>query len=88
TGQVITSPRGFTTVSGGYKAGQNYTLANIPNTNTIIRVRFVCYVDDSSATENNESEAYTYGDFTILGRGTSSRISFIDLNIKDSEGNP
>ncbi|ANF49792.1 hypothetical protein A0O34_04210 [Chryseobacterium glaciei] len=88
SGQVTTSPRGFTTVAGGYKAGQNYTIATLPNTNTIVKVRFVCYVDDSTAAENNEAEAYTYGDFTILGRGTSSRIGFIDLNIKDSEGNP
>lgn len=88
SGLVTTAPQGFSTTSGGYRAGQNYTIATLPNTNTIVRVRFVCYVDDSSAADNNEPEAYTYGDFTIIGFGTGNRIQFIDVNIKDSEGNP
>lgn len=88
SGLVTTAPQGFSTTSGGYRAGENYTIATLPSTNTIVRVRFVCYVDDGSTTENSEAEAYTYGDFTIVGLGTGSRIQFVDVNIKDSEGNP
>lgn len=88
SGLLTTAPQGFSTTSGGYRAGQNYTIATLPNSNTIVRVRFVCYVDDGTATENSEAEAYTYGDFTIIGYGTANRIGFIDVNIKDSQGNP
>ncbi|WP_123905656.1 hypothetical protein [Chryseobacterium sp. ERMR1:04] len=87
TGLLTTAPKGSTTVSGGLRPGQNYTIASLPISNTIARVRFVCYVDNSSNSNNGIGGSYTYGDFTVIGTGTSNPIHFIDVNIKGSSGN-
>lgn len=85
-GLLTTAPRGVARASGGGRPGQNFTVAILPTTNTIARVRFVCYVDNSSNSNNGIPASYTYGDFTIVGTGTSDPIHFIDVNIKGSNG--
>lgn len=87
-GLLTAGPRGFARASGGGRPGQNLTIAALPNTNTIARVRFVCYVDNSSNSNNGISGSYTYGDFTIIGMGPSNPVRFIDVNIRDYNGTP
>ncbi|AZA77934.1 hypothetical protein EG347_10585 [Chryseobacterium sp. G0186] len=86
-GEISYAPKGFTTVSGGYRPGSN-VLATFPVKNTLVRVRFVCFVDASSDSNNNINEAYTYGSFTIIGRGTSNPVKMIDVNVKNVDGTP
>ncbi|MFP3593506.1 hypothetical protein [Chryseobacterium sp. SIMBA_038] len=86
-GQMTIPPRGFTSVVGGYRPGRNFNLTVLPNTNTIARVRFVCYVDASNNSNNEIAQSYTYGEFTIIGTGPSNPIKFVDINIKDAYGN-
>jgi len=88
TGLLTTGPRGTARASGGLRPGQNFTVAILPTTNTIARVRFVCYVDNSSNSNNGMGASYTYGDFTVIGTGSSDPIRFIDVNIKGSNGLP
>ncbi|ANF49791.1 hypothetical protein A0O34_04205 [Chryseobacterium glaciei] len=86
-GQMTIPPRGFTSVIGGYRPGRNFNLIVLPNTNTIARVRFMCYVDASNNSNNEVTQSYTYGEFTIIGTGPLNPIRFVDVNIKDAYGN-
>lgn len=85
-GQVIISPKGYTTISGGFRPGNNVLIATLPVSNTICRVRFIHHVDESNDTNNSLSAAYTYGDLTIIGMGNGSPIRIIEANIKNSAG--
>lgn len=89
TGLVAYAPPGFTTSSGGFIPGGSnspYTIATLPVNNTIVRVRFVCHVDQSTDANNSDAAAYTYGEFTIIGTGTSNPIKIVERTIKDSNG--
>jgi len=91
-GQITYAPLGFTTVSGGFRPSGNsgsFLLGTFPRSNTIINVRFVCYVDESTDADNDNSQAYTYGDFTIVGTGNANPVKFVSnsINIKGSDGN-
>lgn len=86
-GQVQYAPNGFSTTAGGYRPGKNVVLKTFPVTNTLVRVSFVHYVDESSDLNNSVSKAYTYGEFTIVGTGNSNPIHFVDVQIKGADGN-
>ena len=85
-GTVTHAPIGFTRVSGGFRPSIPFTIATLPVTNTIVRVRFVCHVDQSDETNNSDTANYAYGDFTIVGTGTADPIQFRDVNIKNFDG--
>lgn len=87
-GSFYYSPNGFTTVSGGDRPGRNFLIKKLPITSTIARVRFVCYIHHSSEANNSDHHAYTYGDMTIIGMGSDEPVKFLDVNIKDYQGNP
>lgn len=86
-GQVQYAPTGFSTTVGGNRPGRDVILKKIPVTNTLVRVNFVHYVDASNDLNNSEAEAYTYGEFTIIGTSTSNPIHFVDVQIKGADGN-
>lgn len=87
-GTVVYSPKGFTKVTGGYRPGSSYQIAVLPVTNTIARFRFVVHVDNSNNTNNSDSAAYAYGDFTVLGTGAANPIKFVDITLKGFDGGP
>ncbi|SFZ96690.1 hypothetical protein SAMN05216324_12410 [Chryseobacterium limigenitum] len=58
----------------------------MPLNNTIVRIRFVHHVDESSDLNNATLQAYAYGDFTVVGRGIANPIHFVDVQIKGYDG--
>lgn len=87
TGRVYYAPASTSRISGGFRPSTNYTIATIDDDNTIARFRFVHYPDQSNATNNGNSAAYTYGDFTIVGRvGPTNSIAFVEKSIKGFDG--
>ncbi|WP_123943061.1 hypothetical protein [Chryseobacterium sp. G0186] len=91
-GAITYAPKGFTTLSGGFRPSENsssFLLASLPRTNTIVNVRFVCYVDESTDANNDNPLAYTYGDFTIIGTANANPAKIVgnSINIKGSDGN-
>lgn len=91
SGKLTYAPTGFTRCSGGFRpVGSNtaYIIANLPTTNTIVKVRFVCHVDQSNEQNNSDDAAYAYGDFTILGTGIGNPIKIIEKTVKGFDGLP
>lgn len=87
-GQIKYAPKGFTSVNGGDISGSSQVIATFPKDNTIVRVRFTLYVDSSSNADNAEAQAYTYGEFAIIGTTTNDKIHFVHKDIKGSDGLP
>lgn len=87
-GSFYYSPDGFTTVSGGDRPGTNFLIKTLQTTSTIARVRFTCHVHHSNEANNSDAQAYAYGDLTIVGLGSANPIKFVEVNIRDSKGQP
>lgn len=85
-GTVHYAPKGYTIVSGGYRPGGNALIATFPRTNLIVRVRFVHYVDGSNEINNGKKDAYTYGDFTIIGMNYDHLNTIVDVTVKGYDG--
>jgi|GEM_PF-5327807 len=83
-GQVTYAPNGYTTVVGGFRPGVNNVIKVFPTTNTLARIKFVHYVKNSGV-NNAKSDAYTYGDFVIIGMAGS--IKFLTADIRGYDGN-
>lgn len=62
-----------------------HVIKTFPTSNTMARVRFVCYVKNASKADIIRS--YTFGSFDIIGTGTENPIKFISTIINDNEGN-
>lgn len=88
TGQVEYAPDGFTSVSGGFRPGSSYLLKTFPRFSTIVRIRFVCHVNKSNEENNSLSQAYTYGDITMIGMGYANPIKIINTDIRAYDGSP
>ena len=88
TGQLEYAPNGFTCVSGGYRPGSSYLIKTLPRFSTITRIRFVCHIHQSNEANNSMSQAYTYGDITMVGMGSSNPIKMINTDIRAHDGSP
>lgn len=86
TGNITYAPSGFTNVVGGFRPGSSLVLKMLPITSSITRVRFICHIDKSNDTNNRLTNAYTYGDFTIIGRDSTNPIKFVEADIKGYDG--
>lgn len=87
-GTLYYGPDGFTTIAGGFRPGTNFLIKTLRTTSSITRVRFICHINRSSDANNSITQAYAYGDLTIIGLGTSNPIKFVEVNIKDYQGQP
>ncbi|MFZ4930168.1 hypothetical protein [Chryseobacterium sp. Mn2064] len=85
-GSVQYAPNGYTKVVGGFRPGASSVIATFPATNTMARIRFICYIDGSSEANNSAFSAYTYGDFTIVGMGVANPVKIIDVQLKGYDG--
>ncbi|MDM1398938.1 hypothetical protein HX049_17515 [Myroides odoratimimus] len=90
TGVVSLSPTGYSKIIGGVRphggTSGSKVIATIPNNNTLIRVKFVIYTHKSSASNNDDQQAYNYGDFVIVGFNDPSSLKIIDAQLKGSDG--
>jgi len=86
-GTVYYAPAGVTRYIGGRRPGNNLTIGNFSATNTLIMVRFVCYIHQSSPEFNADETSYTYGTFTIIGRGDQEGLmKFVEVDVKGADG--
>ncbi|MFP3597912.1 hypothetical protein [Chryseobacterium sp. SIMBA_029] len=85
-GSVQYSPTGYTKVVGGFRPGATSVITTLPITNTIARIRFICHVDSSNESNNSNVGSYTYGDFTVVGTGSSNPIRIVDVQLKGYDG--
>lgn len=79
----------LTEIIGGYRPTPSLTssvIKTIDPTSSITRVRFTFHVDGSSPPNNVLSDAYLYGDFTIIGR--NGTCSIVGADVRDFQGNP
>ena len=88
SGQVVYAPIAATRSVGGFRPGANFLITTVTPQNTILRVSFVCYVNQSNETNHSDQSSYTYGDFTIIGSGSTSPMKFVEVNIRGYDGQP
>lgn len=79
----------LTEVIGGVRstpANSPTIIKTVDPTSSITRARFIFHVDGSSAFNNSISDAYLYGDFTIIGR--NGTCSIVGADVRNFQGNP
>ncbi|KIA95659.1 MULTISPECIES: hypothetical protein [unclassified Flavobacterium] len=87
-GLALVDFKGTPVVVGGFRPGSQSALFTAETNSSITRVRFIAHVDQSNVTNNGDTAAYIYGDFTIVfinGVGTINNLMVYDYagNIKD-----